>query len=53
MRSLMRLLFGIFKLIIIATVALVSLGARLGARDARLGVPDAVFHVEHGTVKRL
>jgi len=25
----------------------------LQARDTRLGEPDAVFHVEHGTVKRL
>ena len=25
----------------------------LQAQDTRLGVPDAVFHVEHGTVKRL
>jgi DNA replication and repair protein RecF len=25
----------------------------LQAEDTRLGVPDAVFHVEHGTVKRL
>jgi DNA replication and repair protein RecF len=25
----------------------------LQAHDTRLGVPDAVFHVEHGTVKRL